>query len=144
MPESSNSTQEFEYHCSECNQVLSEEDQVCPNCGTDVSEIELTSVDNISVNIPSTTTFLKSYADFLEAIGWLIAIAGIAIIVFPLVNSSIELLNVLIGLGVSSFGILIIANAKLILCLLSIENNTKLTASTLVKLSSIISNMKLN
>lgn len=144
MPESNNSIKEFEYHCSECNQVLSEDDQVCPNCGIDVSEIELTSEDNLSLTIPSATTFLKNYADFLEAIGWFIAIAGIAIIVIPLINSTVELMNVLLGLTVSSFGILIIANAKLILCLTSIENNTKLTASTLVKLSGTISDIKMN
>ena len=29
----------YEYHCTECNSIVSESDQVCPTCGTDLTEI---------------------------------------------------------------------------------------------------------
>lgn len=120
-----------EYICTDCNEPVSADDKVCPNCGADLSETVQENNDYEETYVPYVFKSLIFYASLVSTIGGIQIIVGIIMLIFAIDNNYSSTVLIVVGISLVVSGLPIIAFGQFLIAHVAIEKNTRETNAML-------------
>ena len=136
MENTKNSNEQTEkYYCSECGIEVSIEDNICPKCGADLSEIEEEEVEELTKKVtPKRYAALRTLSGIYSILAWVTAISAIFALIYGMIENSVVLIFSSIIYGLIGT-ITVLAFSEGIKLFIDLENNTRIQIDLLTKLN---------